>query len=173
MRLSGTGNIMEHGKAKNTEGKMVDLCVRNFYHVPELTETLLSLRSATKKNGCTYVQTPKESYIQLPDDGDRFEFLDDGRGLEELKLYLDPLPEGASLIREKEADPWWDVAVPDKVNINDFHARTGHCCEEDLRILAEDFNIDLEGELTHCEACSRVKGKRYKFRKEAVDPATK
>ena len=109
-----------HGKAKTTDGNMVDLCVRNFYHLPELTETLLSLRKATKKNGCTYVQTPKESYIQLPDGGDRFEFLDDGRGLEELTLYLDPLPEGAFLVRKNEAVPCWDVAIPDMVNINDF-----------------------------------------------------
>ncbi len=98
--------------------------MRFFLHVPQLTQTFL-LRSATKNNWCTYFQTPKESYIQQPDDGDRFEFQDDGRGIEELKLHLDPLPEGAFIIRKKEAEPRWDVAVPDKVNIMIFTQERG------------------------------------------------
>jgi len=77
----GYGKIQ--GEAKNTDGEMIDVCVKTVYHVKELRETLLSINTATKKNGCTYVQSPDQTYIQVPK-GDKLPFVDDERGLEEL-----------------------------------------------------------------------------------------
>ena len=164
------------GTMVNMNGEKREMTVRDVQHIPELTETLLSLRTCTKKKGCTFVQNPTVSYIELPD-GDQFAFQDDGRGLEHLVMTLDRTTEESNdkafTIKKKKADPGWLKPIVDAVDINDLHTRTGHCCKEDLEILAEDFGIVLHGELTHCEACARVKGKRNKFRKEAIEPATR
>jgi hypothetical protein len=88
----GYGQI--HGKVTTTTGVERDIVFKKVYHVPTLSETLLSLRTCTKKNGCTFVQSPERSYLELPD-GDQLDFHDDGRGLEELHLRMEPM-EGPS-----------------------------------------------------------------------------
>jgi hypothetical protein len=122
------------------------------------------------------VQSPDQTYIQVPK-GDKLPFVDDERGLEELVLYLTKQEttadtETAFAVRKRMPDPDWIKPEKDKVNINDLHERTGHCTIEDLKSLAEDLEIELEGELTHCEACAKVKSKRVKFRQVAEVPAT-
>ena len=62
--VKGYGQIC--GEVKTTGGEMIDICVKNVYHVSELKESLLSLTTATKKHGCTFVQAPEISYLQLP-----------------------------------------------------------------------------------------------------------
>ena len=159
---------------KNTEGELTDVCVNNVYHVKELKETLLSLTTATKKHGYTFVQSPTATYLETPS-GDKLPLVDDGRELEEMVVYLKPpeKTETAFAVRKRMPDPNWGKPEKDKVDINDLHERTGHCAIEDLKGLAEDFEIELEGELTHCEACAVTKSKRVKFRREAKVPALK
>ena len=57
--VKGYGQIC--GEAEKMKGKLRDVCIKQVYHVKELRETTLSLTTATKKNGCTFVQAPKVS----------------------------------------------------------------------------------------------------------------
>ena len=124
---------------------MIDICVKNVHHVRELKESLLSLTTATKKHGCTFVQAPEISYLQVPS-GDKIPFKEDGRGLEEMIVFLSAPSERATALAVRKRKPYPNLSKPEKdmVNINELHERTGHCALEDLKGLAEDFEVELE-----------------------------
>jgi hypothetical protein len=59
-------------------------------------------------------------------------------------VYLSAPSERATAlaVRKRKPDPNWSKPEKDKVNINDLHERTGHCALEDLKDLAENFEVE-------------------------------
>ncbi len=163
------------GKVKQSDGSMAVLKLEVKY-LPGLQNNLFSITTAIKngaslKNeGSVIVLTKNDVDICF----DRKTSGGDGPTMAAVIAPTDEEAEVAMAYREHEnvGKDKKEVALAAQIRkpaieVNKFHKLLGHVGDQKLKPTADEFAVDLKGELKKCEFCKIAKAKKNRINKEA------
>ncbi|KAI3465187.1 hypothetical protein Pfo_021850 [Paulownia fortunei] len=135
------------------------LILKNVFHVPMLSTSLVSIQKLTQDLCCNVILHPTYCVFQDQDSGKAI-----GRAKERNGLYYLETPSNSSVQMSKSPLSFFsEHSLSNKEKIWLYHRRLGHPSFRTLNILFPSLSKGLDVKNFHCEVCELVKHKRVPF----------